>query len=116
MAKMDKSIQKTLIIVTGIILLAIIGIIAYSSFSSANTVTGNGDVTIKVIPDEVSVYFNVESKGATSQEASSKTSDIVNNLTTALLQKGFNQSQIQTVNFNIYPDYNYNNGQQTQNR
>lgn len=115
MAKIDKSTQKTLIIVVGIILLAVIGIIAYSSFSSANTVTGNGQATIKVTPDKVSVYFNVETHGATSQEASSKNSDIVNNLTTALLQFGFNQSQIQTQGYNIYPDYSYNNGQQTQN-
>lgn len=97
----------------GVIAVALIGILAYSNFSSANTVTGNGQATIKVIPDLVSVYFNVETKGTTSAEATSKNSDIVDKLTIELIKLGFASDEIQTMNFNVYPEYNYANGQQT---
>ncbi|HTY44231.1 MAG TPA: SIMPL domain-containing protein [Patescibacteria group bacterium] len=115
MAKIDKSTQNIFIVIAGIILLAVIGILAYSNFSSANTVTGNGQATIKVTPDLVGVYFSVQANGATSQQATSQSTGILNNLTNSLIGLGFNQSQIQTSDFNVYPNYNYNNGQQTQN-
>jgi len=116
MVKIDKSVQKTLIIMGGIILLAAAAAVAYSNFSSANTVTGNGQATIEVTPDLISVYFSIETHGATSQEASDNNSKIVDDLTTALIKQGFNMSQIQTTSFNIYPDYSYDSsGKQNQN-
>jgi uncharacterized protein len=114
MTKIDNSVQKTLVIMVGIIAVVLIGIFAYSSFSPSNTVTGNGQSTIKVTPDRISVYFNVETKGTTSQIASDSNSKIMDDLTTALIKKGFTTDQIQTVSFNIYPNYNYDNGKQTQ--
>jgi uncharacterized protein len=115
MAKMDNSIQKTLIIMGGVILLAVIGIITYSSFSPSNTVAGNGQASIKVTPDVISVYFNIQTHGETSQEASANNSEIVDDLRTALIKEGFESDQIQTVSFNLYPDYDYSSGKQTEN-
>lgn len=112
MAKLDKSVQKTLIIMAGILLLAVIGIITYSSFSSANTISISGQATIKATPDIVSVYFNIETKGATSEEATSKNSEIIDQLTVQMLNLGFSNDKIQTISFNVYPIYDYVGGKQ----
>ncbi len=110
---MNNSVQKTLIIVSGIIAIVLIGILAYSSFSGTNTVTGNGQATIKVIPDRVAVYFSIDTNGTTSKEATDENSEIVDKLTIELIKQGFEKSQIQTTGFNVYPDYDYNGGKET---
>lgn len=115
MAHIDKSTQNTLIIVGGIIVLALIGLAVFSNFSSANTVTGNGQATLKVTPDRVNVYFDINTQGANSSEATSKNTAIVTTLTNALKNLGFSDSQIQTGSINVYPNYDYSSGKQTQN-
>jgi uncharacterized protein YggE len=110
--KMEKSVQKTLIVTAGIVVVLLIGILAYSNLSSGNTVTGNGQATIKVVPDLVSVYFNVDTKADTSAEATSKNAEIVDNLIAELVAQGFERDEIQTMNFNVYPLYDWVNGQQ----
>ncbi len=112
--KMDKSVQITLIVVIGIVVLAGIGYTAFSSLipSSENTVTGNGQATIKVTPDLVKVYFGVETTAKTSQEAKDQNAEIVDNVITALLKEGFERNEIQTQGFNIYPDYSWENNKQ----
>ena len=109
---MEKSIK-----ITGIIALTILvlGLLAYSAFSSllpTNTVTGNGQATIKAIPDLVTIYFEIQTEAETNQEASQQNSEIVDDLRTALIRIGFENNQIQTTSFNVYPDYNYRNGNQ----
>jgi uncharacterized protein YggE len=108
---MDKSVQKTWIIVGGIVFLAILGLAAFSSFSLNNTVTGNGQATVKVVPDLIGVYFNVETSGTTSQQATEANSEIVDSLTSKLTDLGLSKSQIQTTGFSVYPDYDWVNGQ-----
>ena len=112
MTRMDKSVQKTLVIMIGIVALALIGILAYSNFSSANTITGNGQANLKVVPDKVGVYFNVETKGDTSKIATDKNAEIVDKLITELIKQRFDRNQIQTTGFNVYPDYDWVNGKQ----
>jgi len=112
--KLDKSVQITLIIVAGVLIL---GLLIFSNLptTSANTVTGNGQATLKVMPDLVSVYFNVETRGETSAEATEDNSKIVDELITELVKEGFERAQIQTISFNVYPDYIWSNNQQKEN-
>lgn len=110
MAKTDKSVEITLIIVAGVVALALLGFIVISNFLPTNTVTGNGRATIEITPDLVSVYFNIETKGNTSKEATQSNSEIVDELITELIKQGFERNQIQTMNFNVYPDYDWVNG------
>ncbi|MBU0893941.1 MAG: SIMPL domain-containing protein [Nanoarchaeota archaeon] len=108
---MDKAVQITLIIVLGIVVLATIGYTAFSSLIPlSNTVTGNGEAIVEVIPDLVKVYFNVETEGDTSQEAKDANAEIVDELIVALVREGFERKDIQTQNFNIYPEYDWRNG------
>jgi uncharacterized protein YggE len=114
MAKMDKSVQKTLIIMGGILALAVILIITFTSLSKANTVTGNGQATIEAIPDLVTVYFSVQTTADTSNEATEENSEIVDDLITELIKQGFERNQIQTSAFRVSPNYEWKNGERIQ--
>ena len=109
---MDKAISITLIIVLGTVVLAGIGYMSFSLlFPSTNTITGNGQATIEAIPDLVKVYFNVETQGDTSKEAKDENAEIVDDLITNIIKKGFERKDIQTLNFNIYPEYSWEDGE-----
>mgnify|MGYP001561245822 CR=1 FL=1 len=111
---MEKAVQITLIIVAGVL---IFGFLAFATFSNIinptqNTVTGQGTATVKAVPDLVGVYFSVETKASTSEEAASKNADIVEKLKNSLISKGLDKKEIQTLNFNVYPEYDWNSGTQ----
>lgn len=109
---MDKSVQITLIIVGAVILLVIIGIVYSKSNSTQNTITINGQATTKVSPDLITVYFNIQTKGATLQEASDANTKIANQLTDNIVALGFKESDLQTESFSDNPEYDYSNGMQ----
>src|SRR3989344_6518341 len=100
--KMDKHVQITLIVVVGIILLALI--VPNITNPSQNTISVAGTATIEVTPDLVGVYFSVDTQGATANEAGDKNTLIVQDLTNALIALGFEEDEIQTQSYNIYPD------------
>ena len=106
--KMDKSVQITLIVVVGIILLALIA--PNVTDSSRNTISVAGMATIDVLPDIVGIYFSVDTQGATANEAGDRNTAIVQDLTQALAALGFNEEDIKTQSYNIYPEYNYPSG------
>lgn len=112
---MEKSVQITLIIVAGVVLLSLIGFYMISGIMPSNTVTGNGEASLEVQPDLISVYFNIDTTGKTAGEAKDANAEIVDSLITALVKQGFERKQIQTQSYNIYPDYTYTNGQRKDN-
>jgi len=111
MQKMDKSVQITLIIVGTIILLTIVGIILFKSSSAENTISVQGEAVAKVAPDLITVYYNIQTTGKTSKEASDANSLISDSLTNNIIALGFSKDDLKTENYNIYPNYDYNNGQ-----
>ena len=112
--KMEKSVAITLIIVLGIVFVAFLGFLVFINLnpSITNTVSVNGQSSIDVTPDLVTVYFNVETKADTAQEAKDKNAEIVDSVITELIKERFERKQIETQNFNIYPNYDWNNGNQ----
>ena len=109
---MDKGVQKTLIIVGGV-LLAIILIFGFLNTSIySKTISSTGTATIEVLPDFVTVYFSVDTKGVTAKEASDKNSEIVDNMKSALIAAGIEEDEIKTQNFNVYPNYDYSGSTQ----
>ncbi|HLC87089.1 MAG TPA: SIMPL domain-containing protein [Candidatus Nanoarchaeia archaeon] len=109
---MHKSVQITLIIVLGVLILAGLGFYTISSFSpfKRDTISVTGNSKVEAMPDIVTVYFNVQTSGKTTEEASQKNSEIVDSLVNGLLAEGFLREDIQTENFNIYPEYEWING------
>ena len=109
--KLTKSVQITLIIVIGAFLL---GVILINSLNPPheNTISVSGESTINVMPDLIGIYFSVDTKGATSKEASDDNSEIVNALIASLTNKGFAREDIQTQSFSVYPEYDWRTGTQ----
>ena len=106
---MEKSVKITLIIAIAVVVL---GIIVSNSLpaNGKNTISVNGQSQIEVIPDVIVVYFGVETEGATSKEAENKNSEISDALKTNLVLNGFAEKELQTVSYNIYPNYNWKEG------
>ena len=98
-----------------IIISVVVLIIAFSTlyiFNSAvnpekNSINVQGLATVKAMPDVISVYFNIETTGNTSEEAKDANSLILDELITELLKQGFERKNIVTENYNIYPNYEW---------
>jgi uncharacterized protein YggE len=71
------------------------------------TVTGSGQVY--VVPDMGYIDIGVRSRGATVIEAMEINSEQANEILTALVEQGVEEDDIQTSNFNVYQqtDYDY---------
>ncbi len=114
MMKLKSSVQITLIIVAGIILLTLILIFTLTSVfsSSKDSLQVNGQSIIQVTPDLLTLNYNVETQGKTSKEAEDLNSDIVNELIYQVVQLGFDKADLKTQDFNIYPEYDWQSGEQ----
>ncbi len=100
-------------IIAGVILviaLAALLILGNQGPSNENIMNVQGLSTIKVLPDKVSIYFNIQTNGTTTAEANDANTAIYNKLHDALLAQGFNDSDIGTQSFNVYPNTYYDNG------
>lgn len=112
---LEKSVKITAIIAGTIIILALLGYFMFNSvIPASNTVSVNGNSVLKVSPDVVGIYFNIETAGKTATEAKDNNSEISDKLITSLVKLGFERKDIQTQNYNIYPDYQWINGQNVQ--
>ena len=108
MKKMEKSVQKTLIIVVAISFVMLMGFFGFRTLvTPVNTITGNGQATIDATPDLVSIYLAVQTEGETSEEANTANTEIVDQLIINLLMEGLERKDIQTQSFSIYPNYKW---------
>ncbi len=104
---MDKSIKITLIIVSAVIFLSLVGIYSVFQIIPTNTVSANGEAVVKAMPDLVSIYFNIQTSGETAEEAKNKNSEILDEVITELIKQGFDREDITTEDFNVYPEYDW---------
>jgi uncharacterized protein YggE len=112
---MQKSVQITIIIVLGVLLLTIIGILGVSSvISPSKTISSYGEASITTIPDLVTIYFSIETSGNDLSKVQDQNTEISNALKTNLIGLGFEEGDIQTQNLYIGPKYRWVNGEQIQ--
>jgi len=112
--------QNNAIIITGIIS-AVILVIAFMALSSLggssagvltdNTVNVQGEAQVKAMPDLMVVYFDVETKGDTTEAARADNVEVVEKLVDGIVALGFERSEIVTENFNVRQDYDWKNGE-----
>ena len=100
---MKDSIKITWIIVSAVFVLAlIVGLIYWSLNAPRNEISVTGQASIKAMPDLVSVYFTIETSGASAQIANDKNSNISDEVIKNLIGAGLVREEITTENFNIY--------------
>lgn len=109
--QMDKSITITIIIVAAFLILGLVGIATFDNLANPmqEKISVSGQSSIKAMPDIVAIYFTVKSTADTSSEATTENAKIVDSLRTALIKQGFENKDIQTLNFNVYEDYSWEN-------
>ena len=111
---MEKSVKITLIIAVTILVLGILGFVAWNSLlehaDPSNSLTTQGSYTIKVVPNMISVALNVQTNAKNAESAKENNTVITNSLINKLVALGFNKNDIKTESYNIYPDYEWVGG------
>lgn len=74
------------------------------------SVTGNSEVSAK--PDVVSIYINIETLNKSAEDSKNANAEISENVIRELKYLGFKESEIETAYFNIYEEFNWENGKQ----
>ncbi len=107
----ENSVKITGIIAVTLVVIALLGYFAFNGLINVNakTIESQGYSSIKVNPDLISVYFNVETKGDSAAEAKDANSVIVDKMTSALLNVGIDREEIQTQGFNVYENQVWEN-------
>lgn len=90
----------------GIAVLALL-VGGYLFYGSGPEISTQGVANVKVQPDTLGVYMNVMGKGKTMQDAKAEHDKIIIDLKSRLKSSGFKDSEIQTLNYNVYQDYDY---------
>lgn len=107
----NNAIGVTLIIAGVVLIIAILALFVFNPISSSgNTVTVQGVSTVKALPDVISVYFNIETKGKTTVEAKDANNLIYDDLVEGMIIAGFEENDIKTESFNIYENTYWENG------
>jgi len=86
---------------------------ATSKDGQGSVIAVSGEATIKVKPDIAYITLGVQTQNANAKVAQSENATKMNNVMAALKQQGIKEEDIQTTQYNIYPNhrYNPNNGQ-----
>lgn len=75
-----------------------------------NTISTSGDGKVYAKPDMTSFTVGVSETAPTSAAALEKANTKINEATALLLKNGVDKDDIQTSNYNLYTDYDYNGG------
>ena len=109
--KKNNSIVITSIISAGVLIIALSFLFVLNSSSvSENVLEVQGTATVKAMPDLTVVYIGIENVASTSEEVGNLNSAVLEKLIEALASEGFESSDLETINFNIYPNYEWVNG------
>lgn len=104
---------KNAVLVILIVALLAVGAYVYTNTGfQRETISVSGTSELAVEPDFASVYINIETLNDSSQASQDTNSEITNKVTNSLKSLGFNDKDIETVNYNMYPDYSWENSQQ----
>lgn len=109
---MEKGIKIAGIISGSVIVLALIVIWTIFQFMPANTISVSGQSEVKVIPDLISINFNINAKGDSASEAKDAVNKIYNELVSNLIAAGISEDEIKTTGLNVQQDYDWINGKQ----
>lgn len=105
--KIDKSVYIAGIIAVAVIVVALIISGTISKFSPYETITIEGVSSVSVLPDEVAVYFSVETLRDSAEDAKSANSEIMNNVMDALIGSGFDREDFETQNFDVNEQFDW---------
>ena len=109
-----KNFNWKLSVLVGIVIAAVIFSVVYfyQQITGGATVTTTGNYETKVTPDQVAVSLQIQTKGLSAEDAKNKNAKIYDDVLTGLIKAGIEMKDIETENYNIYPEYNWSSGYQ----
>lgn len=107
--------DKTLILSGTAILIVFLIMYTIFQLNQTQTISVTGQSEVEVVPDLITINYNIETNAEIAAEAKDANSEIYNKLVLLLTEQGFKESGIKTSNYNIYPDYDWSNGKKTEN-
>jgi uncharacterized protein YggE len=112
MRKENTAIVITCIIAGVVLLIAILALNRFGSIfpASGKIITVEGVAEVKALPDVISVYFTIETKGATTIEAKDANTVIYDALVEGMISAGFEENDVKTESYNIYENTYWENG------
>jgi len=106
-----KSIRNIKTVCVLVIVGIVIGFYVYRDSTAATvSVTGNSQMT--VAPDRLIVYLLIQTQDESAVVAKNENAEIYDDVLNALLGVGVEMNDIETENYNIYPQYNWSSGRQ----
>lgn len=79
-----------------------------------NTISVNGNAQLKAQPNEAIVLLRVETNGTNAKDAQDKNTLAMSSVQRALKQAGVEDKEMETMNYNIYPNTYWDNEKQRQ--
>ncbi len=99
------------IIIAVLIIIILLGTFYFYN-KDTQTVEVIGNAQLSVLPDQALVYLQIETKDKSAEEAKNKNALITDKVISSLTNIGTKQENIQTENYNIYPEYDYEKGRE----
>jgi uncharacterized protein YggE len=109
---MKKNKTKFTLIIAAIVVVCVLGGVYVFQNIGGATVTVTGNSEMKVAPDQAIVYLSIQTKNVSAEAAKNENAMIVDDVTTSLIKAGIEMKNIETENYNIYPNYNWTSGGQ----
>ena len=111
---MSDNVKISIVCSATIIILALLIVFYSSGASSSNTIEANGIASINVVPDLVTVNYNIEAFAKNASSAKDDASETLEILTRKLVSSGFDKEELQTISFSVNPEYDWNYNQRRQ--
>src|SRR3989344_4423403 len=112
--------------IIGVVLIALFGLMALnslgdvlakwglsSSYDEPRTITISAQGRTTVTPDTARFNASVVTRGIEPKDVSAKNTEAMNAVVNFLKDSGVSADDIKTVNYNLYPQYDYVEGRQT---
>ena len=105
--------KKTNLFALMVVAIAVMGLLLSGCVpqEKTKTVTATGNAEITADPDEAVVYLRIETTGDTAQEAKDENAEISDEVITALIKTGLTMDDIETENYNILEEYDWDDGE-----
>ena len=117
---MENNIPKWSVAGTAVLLMAFLALGSLAKFQDlsdryqgknpTNTMVVSADGKVKAVPDMATINLGVVTQGPSSSAVQEESSKKVNKIIEFVKQQGVSKDDISTSQFNIYPQYNYQNG------
>ncbi len=101
---MNKLSMMVGMIVLAVVLAACTITVQQPATERQDVITVTGTSQFKAVPDQATVYLQVETNASTAKEAQNKNSKIMDAMQNALLRAGLDSRDMETMYYNVYPN------------